>query len=39
MQAASSPPVAIRCKRSYVFSMGGHYTGGTTRTLNIALYC
>ncbi|XP_025155832.1 ankyrin repeat domain-containing protein 13D isoform X1 [Harpegnathos saltator] len=25
-QTASNPPVAIRCERSYVFSMGGHHT-------------
>lgn len=35
MQAASNPPIAIRCKRSYVFSLDGHHTGDTILTFNL----
>lgn len=36
-QAASNPPMAIRCERSYVFSVGGHHTGDTILTFNLGI--
>lgn len=38
MQAASHVPVAIRCERSYVFSMVGHESGDRI-TSKIKLSC
>jgi len=37
MQAASNPPMAIRCERSYVFSLDSHHTGDTIPTFNLCI--
>lgn len=37
MQAASNPPMAIRCERSYVFSVGGHNSGDMILTFNLGI--